>query len=416
MSPAGASSSSVSIALTRSYALAVDDHELLLDAEGVARTGEAMLHGARRVPGYATTQSAGPVVSRTRAGRRRGTVTADPQATNGSTSTVATAEMTTTRLEELLGDDADSLLNHRCETIDAADLHLPGPDFVDRVWVPTRPLPAGPAQPPEPLRPRAPGRHRLRLDPARRPGHRALGGRELRAEPDLLRPREHREARDRGRLQRRRLDGRRARRGRAEVRAPDPVHRQAQPQRAAHLPEQVRPDRVRVGRPRLRPGRGRGRRDDLLRLRRRAPRDHRDRPGLRARARARHVHRAVVLPAQQRLQGRRRRLPRVRRPDRPGQPPGRDDPGRHHQAEAAGEQRRLPRAEQRRRLVRQDEQARLREAHDRPPDRPVPLPGGQLLHGPRRAHQLRRRVVRARPTWPRRSRPRSSTSAPAAPA
>lgn len=45
--------------------------------------------------------------------------------------------MTTTRLEELLGDDADSLLNHRCETIDAADLHLPGPDFVDRVMVPT---------------------------------------------------------------------------------------------------------------------------------------------------------------------------------------------------------------------------------------------------------------------------------------
>ncbi|HMS61901.1 MAG TPA: class I fructose-bisphosphate aldolase [Solirubrobacteraceae bacterium] len=45
--------------------------------------------------------------------------------------------MTTTRLEELLGDDADSLLNHRCETIDAAELHLPGPDFVDRVWIPT---------------------------------------------------------------------------------------------------------------------------------------------------------------------------------------------------------------------------------------------------------------------------------------
>ena len=41
--------------------------------------------------------------------------------------------MTTTRLEELLGDDADSLLNHRCETIDASLLHLPGPDFVERV-------------------------------------------------------------------------------------------------------------------------------------------------------------------------------------------------------------------------------------------------------------------------------------------
>jgi class I fructose-bisphosphate aldolase len=45
---------------------------------------------------------------------------------------MATAE-TTTRIEELLGDEAETLLNHRCETIAAADLHLPGPDFVDRV-------------------------------------------------------------------------------------------------------------------------------------------------------------------------------------------------------------------------------------------------------------------------------------------
>jgi class I fructose-bisphosphate aldolase len=45
------------------------------------------------------------------------------------------AELTTARLEELLGDDADDLLNHRCETIPADSLHLPGPDFVDRVWI-----------------------------------------------------------------------------------------------------------------------------------------------------------------------------------------------------------------------------------------------------------------------------------------
>ena len=42
------------------------------------------------------------------------------------------------------------------------------------------------------------------------------------------------------------------------------------------------------------------------------------------------------------------------------------------------------------------------EADDRPPDRPDALPGRQLLHGPRRPHQLRRRVVRRRPTSPRR--------------
>jgi class I fructose-bisphosphate aldolase len=48
---------------------------------------------------------------------------------------VATAEMTTDHLEELLGADAHDLLTHRCETIAAADLHLPGPDFIDRVML-----------------------------------------------------------------------------------------------------------------------------------------------------------------------------------------------------------------------------------------------------------------------------------------
>ncbi len=50
---------------------------------------------------------------------------------------MATAGITTTRLEELLGDDADYLLTHRCETIAADELHLPGPDFVDRVMLDT---------------------------------------------------------------------------------------------------------------------------------------------------------------------------------------------------------------------------------------------------------------------------------------
>ncbi len=48
---------------------------------------------------------------------------------------MATAELTTNRLEELLGADAHDLLEHRCETISADDLHLPGPDFVDRVML-----------------------------------------------------------------------------------------------------------------------------------------------------------------------------------------------------------------------------------------------------------------------------------------
>ena len=40
------------------------------------------------------------------------------------------------RLEEILGDDA-SLLQHQCKTVAKDLLHLPGPDFVDRVFTPT---------------------------------------------------------------------------------------------------------------------------------------------------------------------------------------------------------------------------------------------------------------------------------------
>jgi class I fructose-bisphosphate aldolase len=48
---------------------------------------------------------------------------------------VATADLTSSKLEELLGDEADALLRHKCETFDASNLHLPGPDYVDRVYV-----------------------------------------------------------------------------------------------------------------------------------------------------------------------------------------------------------------------------------------------------------------------------------------
>jgi class I fructose-bisphosphate aldolase len=38
------------------------------------------------------------------------------------------------KLEEILGADAADLLGHRCQTVPASQLHLPGPDFIDRVW------------------------------------------------------------------------------------------------------------------------------------------------------------------------------------------------------------------------------------------------------------------------------------------
>ncbi|MCH8276234.1 MAG: class I fructose-bisphosphate aldolase [Bacteroidetes bacterium] len=45
------------------------------------------------------------------------------------------AEVTTTRIADILGDEAGYLLDHTCSTIPRENLHLPGPDFVDRVWL-----------------------------------------------------------------------------------------------------------------------------------------------------------------------------------------------------------------------------------------------------------------------------------------
>lgn len=43
--------------------------------------------------------------------------------------------LTTSRVAELLGAEADSLLSHSCSTIPASSLHLPGPDFVNRIFL-----------------------------------------------------------------------------------------------------------------------------------------------------------------------------------------------------------------------------------------------------------------------------------------
>lgn len=45
------------------------------------------------------------------------------------------------QIEEILGADAESLLTHQCRTIPKGQLHLPGPDFIDRVMIGTdRPI------------------------------------------------------------------------------------------------------------------------------------------------------------------------------------------------------------------------------------------------------------------------------------
>ncbi len=52
--------------------------------------------------------------------------------------------MDISEIRALLGDEADSLLNHVCTTVPKEQLHLPGPDFVDRIYAlsdrPTRVL------------------------------------------------------------------------------------------------------------------------------------------------------------------------------------------------------------------------------------------------------------------------------------
>ena len=184
----------------------------------------------------------------------------------------------------------------------------------------------------------------------------------------------------------RRLDDRRARRGQPPLRAPDPVHREDQPQRAAHVPERVTTRRC-SARCRRRSSWARSRVGATIyfgseQSRRQIVEVER---GVRGRARARARHGALVLPAQLGLQEGRRRLPRRGRPDRPGEPPRRHDRGRHHQAEAAREQRRLPGAERGRGHLRAHEQEGLLGPDERPPDRPHALPGRQLLHGPRAA-------------------------------
>jgi class I fructose-bisphosphate aldolase len=49
---------------------------------------------------------------------------------------MATATSTSlSKIEEILGPDASDLLEHRCETVPRELLHLPGPDFAERVWM-----------------------------------------------------------------------------------------------------------------------------------------------------------------------------------------------------------------------------------------------------------------------------------------
>jgi len=38
-------------------------------------------------------------------------------------------------IKELLGARADNLLNHACKTISKENIHIPGSDFIDRIFI-----------------------------------------------------------------------------------------------------------------------------------------------------------------------------------------------------------------------------------------------------------------------------------------
>jgi class I fructose-bisphosphate aldolase len=50
--------------------------------------------------------------------------------------------MTYSEIQQMLGADAASLLGHQCKGIPKESLHLPGPDFIERVFIPTDRKPA----------------------------------------------------------------------------------------------------------------------------------------------------------------------------------------------------------------------------------------------------------------------------------
>ena len=323
--------------------------------------------------------------------------------------------MSIREIEQILGEEGQSLLAHESKTIAKELLHLPGPDFVDRVWLDSDRSPVVLRNLQTLFDTGTAGRHRLPFDPPGRPGHRALGRRELRAQPALLRPREHRQAR-------------RSRAAATPSPRPSACSGPCARKYAHKIPfilklnhneflsypnsfDQILFASVKQAFDMGAVGVGATIYFGSEESKRQLQEVYR---GLPARARARAVHRPLVLPAQPGLQDQGQGLPRLGRPHGAGQPPRRDDPGRHHQAEAAREQRRLQRARLEGQPLRQDRQADLHRADHRSPDRPHPLPGGQLLHGPRRPDQLRRRLVRRRATSAKPSRPPSSTSAPAA--
>ena len=291
-------------------------------------------------------------------------------------------------LHHLLGDEADSLLAHSAKAFPSEGLVLPGPDFLDRVFRDSD-------RPPAVLR---------NLGTVYRHGR--LGGTGYLSILPVDQGIEHSAAAsfaknplyfDPANLCELALAGECsaiattlgcARRGLAAVRAPDPLHREAQPQRLPPLPEHVRPGTVRFGAAGRRSRRGRGGRDDLLRLRAVGPPDCTRSPTPFAEAHRQGLFTVLWCYL---------RNPAFKK----------DGVDYHLSADLTGQANHLGvtiEAD----IIKQKQPENnggytalgfgrtdplgLRPADDRPPDRPDPLAGRELLRGPDRADQLGRRV------------------------
>ena len=169
---------------------------------------------------------------------------------------------------ELLGKDADSLLKHTVHHDPPRDAPSARPRRRRSHLRPERPQPARARQSPAAHRPRPAARTPATCRSCRstrasntRPAHRSPRTRNT-STPRTSSSWPSKAAATRS------LDIRRVRHRRPQVRPQDSVHREDQPQRTAHLSEQVRPGDVWHGGRGIRHGCRRRRRHDLLRLRR----------------------------------------------------------------------------------------------------------------------------------------------------
>ena len=279
------------------------------------------------------------------------------------------------QIEQLLGDEAQELLTYQAHGIDKGQLHLPGPDFIDRVWwTPTGRCPCcatwGSCSTPAAWA--APAT--CRSCPSTRASSIRRRRRSRRTPPTSTR----------SNIVELAIEG-----GCNAVASTFGVLGAVARRYAHRIPfivklnhnelltypnkfDQIMFGSVRAG---LRPGRRRRRRHHLLRLR--ASRRRQIRRSARPSTRPTSSGMFTVLWCYLRNSAFKTDggdYAPGGRPHRPGQPPRRHHRGRHHQAEAARSRTAATLALQ---GLRQDRPAGLRQAHHRQPDRPDPLAGGR---------------------------------------